>query len=140
MIKFKKLHEQATIPTRGSNEAAGLDLYYCGADFELLTNDFHVFSTGVACAIPESFYGQIAPRSGLAVRHGIDVMAGVIDSDYRGDIGVILINHGHRPWRVTNGMRIAQLLILPCLVAAAEWVNDLPKTERGVGGFGSTGQ
>jgi dUTP pyrophosphatase len=140
MIKFKQLSQQATIPTRGSDYSAGLDLAYCGPDFELFPGDFHTFGTGVACAIPEGFYGQIAPRSGLAIRHGIDTLAGVIDSDYRGELGVVLVNHGHRPWKVHNGMRIAQMIVKPVLLSDAVWVNDLDETDRGTGGFGSTGE
>jgi len=139
MIKFKKLKENATLPTRGSDYSAGLDLAYCGPDFELFPGIDHTFNTGVACAIPESFYGQIAPRSGPAIRYAIDTLAGIIDSDYRGEICVLLINHGHRPWKVHNGMRIAQMIIKPVLLADAEWVDDLDETDRGEGGFGSTG-
>lgn len=140
MIKFKKLNVQATLPTRGSDYSAGLDLAYCGPEFELFPGDSHTFGTGVACAIPDGFYAQIAPRSGLAVRHGIDVLAGVIDSDYRGEVGVVLVNHGHRQWKVHNGMRIAQMIVKPVLLSDAEWANDLDETERGEGGFGSTGE
>lgn len=138
-MHFKRLKPNATLPTYASNEAAGLDLYYSGDEYELFPGDYHAFATGIACAIPKGFYGRIEPRSGLAVRHGIDVLAGTIDSDYRGELVVVLINHGHRQWKVTEGMRIAQMVIKPYERVKPTWVNELCSTSRGGGGFGSTG-
>lgn len=138
MIYFKKLHENAQLPTRGSEHAAGLDLYavermdiWPGAQVKI--------STGLAAAIPADHYGRVAPRSGLAVKHGIAVMAGVIDSDYRGAIHVCLHNHGDRMMEIKPGDRIAQLIIEKCLIVPAAWADELDGTERGAGGFGSTG-
>ena len=95
--------------------------------------------TGVAVAIPQGFYGRVAPRSGLAVRHGIDTLAGVIDSDYRGEILCALVNHGREPFHVEPGARVAQLLIESIATPEPAWAEDLEQTERGAGGFGSSG-
>ena len=137
-IKFKRLHEKATLPTRGSKLSAGLDLYavsactiYKGAQVKI--------PTGLAVAIPEGFYGRCAPRSGLAVNYGVNVHAGVIDADYRGEIHVCLINHGDKQLEIKHGDRIAQLIIETCSLDVAEWASDLDNTSRGTGGFGSTG-
>lgn len=94
----------------------------------------------MAVSIPQGFYGRVAPRSGLAVRHGLDVLAGVIDSDYRGEIICALINHGDEPIEVEAGMRVAQLIIESIATPEAVWSEDLSETERGQGGFGSTGE
>jgi dUTP pyrophosphatase len=95
--------------------------------------------TGLSVAIPEGFYGRIAPRSGLALRAGIDVLAGVVDCDYRGELLCVLINHGDDPFSVMPGDRIAQLIIEPIATPRAEWVDELSRTLRDQGGFGSTG-
>ena len=145
ILPVMKLNEHATIPTYGSNDAAGMDLYanLSGAEGDMYTlapGERKLFKTGIAVAIPRGFYGRIAPRSGLAYKHGIDVMAGVVDSDYRGDVGVILINLGDEDFEVKHGDRIAQFIIedyKPCLPVPALSLDD---TSRGVGGFGSTGK
>lgn len=134
-----RLHAGAKLPTRGSPHSAGLDLYA----IESLT--IHARSrasvrTGLAVAIPQGFYGRVAPRSGLAVRHGLDVLAGVIDSDYRGEIICALINHGDETVEIEAGMRIAQLVIESIATPEPVWSEDLSRTERGPGGFGSTGE
>lgn len=143
-ILVKKLNEGATVPTYGSNAAAGMDLY---ANFHGETGKAHLlapgerklFKTGIALAIAPSTYARIAPRSGLAYKAGIDVMAGVIDEDYRGDIGVILINHGDENFVVAHGDRIAQLIITHYSACHPVEVDTLPDSARGVDGFGSTG-
>jgi dUTP pyrophosphatase len=95
--------------------------------------------TGLSVAIPSGHYGRIAPRSGLAAKHGIQVHAGVVDSDYRGEMRVCLINHGSEMVEFKPGDRIAQLIIERCLITPAAWADNLDSTERGQGGFGSTG-
>ena len=104
--------------------------------------EHRLFPSGLAVAIPEGFEIQVRPRSGLAYKHGVTVLnsPGTIDSDYRGDVGVILINHGKEPFEVTHGMRIAQLVMAPVVQAQTQIVDDLDDTERGDGGFGSSGK
>jgi dUTP pyrophosphatase len=137
-LRFQKLHELATLPTRGSRFAAGLDLY----SVEGLTIEAGgraAVGTGLCVAIPEGFYGRVAPRSGLAIRHGLDVLAGVIDGDYRGEIRCALINHGREPVRIEVGQRVAQLIIEAIATPEPAWADELEETSRGTGGFGSTG-
>lgn len=138
-LAFMRLHAEAKLPTRGSLYSAGLDLY----SIESLTIPAHgraSIHTGLAVAIPQGFYGRVAPRSGLAVRHGLDVLAGVIDSDYRGEIICALINHGDEPLEIEAGTRVAQLIIESIATPEPVWNDDLSETERGQGGFGSTGE
>jgi dUTP pyrophosphatase len=137
-LRFQKLHESAKLPTRGSRFAAGLDLY----SVERLTIEAGqraVAGTGLSVAIPEGFYGRVAPRSGLAIAHGLDVLAGVIDSDYRGEIRCALINHGSEPVLIEVGQRVAQLIIEAIATPEPTWADELEETARGAGGFGSTG-
>jgi dUTP pyrophosphatase len=138
-LEFMKLDEAARLPTRGSRFAAGLDLHAIEA-VTLEARGRAVVRTGLSVAIPRGFYGRIAPRSGLAVRHGLDVLAGVIDSDYRGEIMCALINHGDEPLEIMPGTRVAQLLIEAIALPLPVWGEDLSPTERGAGGFGSTGK
>jgi dUTP pyrophosphatase len=137
-IYFKKLTEDAVIPTRGSEFAAGLDLSSIES-VVIEPKDRAIIATGLAVAIPNSTYLRIAPRSGLAAKHGIDVLAGVVDSDYRGEIKVILVNLGKEPFAVMPGERIAQAILEQCVIADVETVDDLVDTDRGTAGFGSTG-
>jgi dUTP pyrophosphatase len=137
-LYFKKLQEQATLPTRGSEFAAGLDLY-ASQPVTIPARGFSNVSTGVAVAVPLGFYGRIAPRSGLAVKFGIDTLAGVVDSDYRGEITCVLANHGDNDFEVNVGDRIAQFVIEAIILPTPEFTEELPKTARGAGGFGSTG-
>lgn len=140
-MKIKLLTDTATAPTRGSEEAAGFDIY---ADNEEV---LHVVSgtpvcinTGVAVKIPTGYVGFIKPRSGLAFKKGIDHMAGVIDADYTGEIKLLLTSHStYGELRVERGMRVAQLVVVPCYMGDVEIVDELDNTERGAGGFGSTG-
>ena len=130
----------AQIPVRGSVGAAGYDLCaYITAPLTIAPGQRVLISTGLRMAITRGRYGRIAPRSGLALRSGIDVMAGVIDSDYRGTIGVILVNHGDQPFEVNNGDRIAQIIIETCDSVAFVVDTNLESTVRGAGGYGSTG-
>ena len=138
-LEFMRLDTAAKLPTRGSRHSAGLDLY----SIESLTipaKERASVRTGLAVAIPHGCYGRVAPRSGLAVRHGLDVLAGVIDSDYRGEIICALINHGNEPLVIDAGMRVAQLIIESIVTPEPVWSEDLSWTERGGGGFGSTGE
>lgn len=137
-LKFSKLHLDARLPTRGSEQAAGLDLYSV-EDVLICAGARAGVRTGLSVAIPCGYYGRIAPRSGLAVKHGLDVLAGVIDSDYRGEIICALINHGEHTIHLEPGTRIAQLLVEAIITPRAEWTNELDETVRGKSGFGSTG-
>lgn len=139
MIKFKRLTSSAIMPTRGSDQAAGIDLY---ADCEatIRPGGRKLIGTGVAMSVASWLHGQIWPRSGLATKRGIHVGAGIVDSDYRGEIGVLLFNFGEEDFRVEPGDRIAQLVITErCSHDIVERV-DLDDTARGSGGFGSTGR
>ncbi|HYE12988.1 MAG TPA: dUTP diphosphatase [Pyrinomonadaceae bacterium] len=137
-LMFLKLHPAARLPTRGSRGAAGLDLYSI-EEVTLGAGERAAVRTGLSVAIPEGFYGRVAPRSGLAVRSGLDVLAGVVDSDYRGEILCALINHGREPLTLEAGARIAQLVIERIASPEPAWAENLSETERGAGGFGSTG-
>ena len=143
-MKVKKLSDKAVIPSKGSSGAAGYDLYTTES-YELKPGERKAFKTDIAMAIPDGFYGRVAPRSGLAVKHGIDVLAGVIDSDYRGEILVALINLGDKPIQlpiVKDGKEtaIAQIIIEACgtVVGGFVEVDDLNSTQRGSDGFGSS--
>ena len=138
-LYVKRLTETATLPTRGSDFAAGLDLY---ADENLIVSagDRALIPTGIALAIDPNMVALIWPRSGLAVNHGIETGAGVIDADYRGEVKVLLHNHSSRAYLVKRGERIAQVLIQPAMKPTMTEMDELPATGRGAGGFGSTGQ
>jgi len=138
MLKIKKLHIDSIVPTLGSEGAAGFDLYYLGNEERIFPGFMKVMSTGIALDIPKGKVGIIKPRSGKAL-HGIDVLGGVIDSDYRGEVKVILINHGTSPMLFEPGDRIAQLVVVDHY-NEFEVVESLNDTERGSGGFGSTGK
>ena len=133
-------HPNAKVPTRGSAGAAGYDLY-AAVDTKIKPGDHEIIQTGIRVRVPAGTYGRIAPRSGLAWLHAIDVMGGVVDSDYRGCVGVILFNHGLCPFEVKAGDRVAQLICevikVPDVVVVSDL--DLAETIRGEGGFGSTG-
>lgn len=117
--------------------AAGLDV--CAIeDVELGAKQRAMAKTGLAVAIPPGFYGRIAPRSGLASKQGLDVLAGVIDSDYRGEICVLLYNTGDEPIKLAAGSKICQLILEQIITPEAAWATDLDETARGAGGFGST--
>jgi len=138
LLNFKKLDPRATLPARGSRAAAGLDLYSIEA-VSLKPGQRAVARTGLAVAIPEGFYGRLAPRSGLATKQGLDVLAGVIDADYRGEIGCLLYNAGDKKIELAANTKICQLIIEKIITPTAAWADDLDDTERGGGGFGSTG-
>ena len=137
MIKVKLLTTTAKLPTRGSVGSAGLDIY--ADQHAVIGSEPETVSTGMSIMIPEGFYGSILPRSGMAFENGIDTLAGVIDSDYRGEIKVLLISHSLTT-SIAAGDRIAQLVIQPCVSCAAVEVQELTGTARGSNGFGSTGR
>lgn len=142
-IKVKKLHEKAMLPTYGSSEAAGADLYAClDASVTVLPGDTAWISTGIALEVPKGYAGLIYARSSLGVKRGLAPAnkVGVVDSDYRGEIRVVLLNHGKEPQTIEHGERIAQFVITPVLTPPYEETNELSDTNRGVGGFGSTGK
>lgn len=133
---------EAPLPAYQSEHAAGLDL--CAAITEpvrLEPGERRLVPTGLALAIPHGYEGQVRPRSGLALRAGISVVnsPGTIDSDFRGEVGIVLINHGSEPFVVEPLSRIAQLVITPVAHVELELVGELDETERGAGGYGSTG-
>jgi dUTP pyrophosphatase len=137
-LRFRRLHPEARLPTRGSPLAAGLDLY----SVERVTiqpGARAAVRTGLSVAIPSGFYGRVAPRSGMAVRMGLDTLAGVVDADYRGEILCALVNHGDAPVEIEVGARVAQLIVEAIALPEPAWADDLDETERGAAGFGSTG-
>jgi dUTP pyrophosphatase len=137
-LRFKQLDPRAVLPKRGSARAAGLDVC-CIEDLEIGPKQRVAARTGLAVAIPAGFYGRVAPRSGLAVKNGLDVLAGVIDSDYRGEVRCLLYNSGDETINLPAGSKICQLIIEHIITPEAVWATDLDETARGAGGFGSTG-
>lgn len=142
-IKVKKLKPDATVPSMGSKFAAGADLYSAeDADVVIEPNETKFIGTGLAMEIPEGYVGLVYARSGLACKRGLAPAnkVGVVDSDYRGEIKVALHNHGKEAQTVEKGERIAQMVIAPYLSVNYEEADELSETERGEGGFGSTGR
>jgi dUTP pyrophosphatase len=138
VLRFKKLDPRAVLPKRGSALAAGLDV--CSIeDVEIGPKQRVTVRTGLAVAIPPGFYGRVAPRSGLAAKSGLDVLAGVIDSDYRGEVCCVLYNTGDDVIKLAAGSKICQLIVEQIITPEAAWATDLDETARGAGGFGSTG-
>lgn len=140
-MNIKKLNENATVPTYGSASAAGADLYACEA-VTVASGETVLVHTGIAMAIPEGYVGLIFARSGLATKRGLAPAnkVGVIDSDYRGEIMVALHNHGKADQAIEAGERIAQIVFTPYVAADFSVVEELDTTDRGAGGFGSTGK
>lgn len=142
-IRVKKLSPKAILPTYGSAEAAGADLYACLDEAVVIEAGETVFiPTGIALEVPKGCAGLVYARSGLACKRGLAPAnkVGVIDSDYRGEVKVALHNHGRQAQTVNPGERVAQLLITPVLTPAYEEAEELTDTERGACGFGSTGK
>ncbi|XP_056098785.1 deoxyuridine 5'-triphosphate nucleotidohydrolase-like isoform X1 [Rhinichthys klamathensis goyatoka] len=138
VLKFAKLTENATTPSRGSDRAAGFDLY-SAYDYSIGPMDKALVKTDIQIAVPHGYYGRVAPRSGLAVKHFIDVGAGVVDEDYRGNLGVVLFNFSKEPFEVKKGERIAQLICERICYPELQELQTLDETVRGASGFGSTG-
>ena len=142
-VKVKKLHPNAQLPVYGSQEAAGADLYAClDAPVTIAPGETAWIPTGIALEVPKGCAGLVYARSSMGVKRGLAPAnkVGVIDSDYRGEIRVVLLNHSKQPQTVEHGERVAQMLITPVLTPAYEEVTELSDTDRGVGGFGSTGK
>ncbi|XP_069812703.1 deoxyuridine 5'-triphosphate nucleotidohydrolase, mitochondrial isoform X2 [Dendropsophus ebraccatus] len=139
VLRFAKLSEHASTPTRGSARAAGYDLY-SAYDYMIEPQGKAIVKTDIQICVPSGCYGRVAPRSGLAAKNFIDVGAGVIDEDYRGNVGVVLFNFGKEPFTVKKGDRVAQLICERIFYPELEELKALDDTERGAGGFGSTGQ
>ena len=142
-IRVKKLKENAILPTYGSAGAAGADLYACLEEaVTILPGETAWIPTGIALEVPVGCAGLVYARSSLGVKRGLAPAnkVGVIDSDYRGEIRVVLLNHGKEPQTILSGERVAQFIITPVLTPAYEEVSELSDTSRGTGGFGSTGK
>jgi deoxyuridine 5'-triphosphate nucleotidohydrolase len=137
-LNFKRLDPRATLPTRGSATSAVLDIYSI-EDITIEPKQRVLARTGLAVAVPLGFYGRVAPRSGLAVKNGLDVLAGVIDSDYRGEVCCALLNTGDEAVTLPQASRLCQLIIEQIITPSPAWVEELEETSRGAGGFGSTG-
>jgi dUTP pyrophosphatase len=141
-VEVKRLRADAILPRYMTEGAAGLDLAAAlDAPVTLAPGERALVPTGLALAIPPGFEGQVRPRSGLAVKHGITCLnsPGTIDADYRGEVKVLLVNHGREPFVIQSGERIAQLVIAQVSRAVLVDVAELSGTARGAGGFGSTG-
>lgn len=139
VLRFVKLTEKALTPKKGSPKAAGFDLR-SAYDATVPARGKELIKTDLQIKLPPGCYGRIAPRSGLAVHHHIDVGAGVVDEDYRGNLGVVLFNHSDKPFNVSRGDRIAQLICQQICYPELEEVKELDDTDRGESGFGSTGR
>jgi dUTP pyrophosphatase len=145
VLRIKRLDPRATLPAYQTQHAAGLDLSAClptdKPELPVAPGAILLVPTGLAVAIPHGFEGQVRARSGLSTKHGIGLpnAPGTIDSDYRGELRVAVINFGKEPFTITHGMRIAQLVIAPVAHATIQAVEELDETVRGSGGFGSTG-
>ena len=140
-LKIKKLSDKAVIPTYGSEYAAGADLYSCEGELTFEPGETKLVHTGLAMEIPVGYVGLIYARSGIATKRGLAPAnkVGVIDSDYRGEIMVALHNHSNESQTIAAGERIAQIVIAPYLTVNYCEVSELDDTDRGAGGFGSTG-
>ena len=138
MLRVKRLTPHATVPSRGTPLSAGFDLS-SAVDTVVPARGKALVKTNLMIGLPEGCYGRIAPRSGLAWKHAIDVGAGVIDADYRGDVGVVLFNLSDQDFQVKCGDRCAQLILERIVTPDVVEVEDLEATDRGTGGFGSTG-
>ena len=142
-IRVKKLNPNAILPTYGSAEAAGADLYACLSEpLVVLPGEVAWVSTGIALEVPKGCAGLVYARSGLACKRGLAPAnkVGVVDSDYRGEVKVVLLNHSKETQIIEHGERIAQFVIAPVLTPVYEEVTELDETDRGQGGFGSTGK
>jgi dUTP pyrophosphatase len=146
-IRMKRIRgnqdQDLPFPRYMTEKSSGMDLH-AAVDEEVVLEPGRrrLIPTGIAVSIPEGYEAQVRPRSGLAFRDGITLVntPGTIDADYRGEVGVLLINHGEKPFLVRRGDRIAQMVIVPVVRAEMEWVEDLDETPRSGGGFGHTGR
>ena len=138
-LKVRRLSPSATLPTRAHPGDAGLDLF-SAVDLDIAPGETRLVGTGLAIELPGGTEAQVRPRSGLALKHSVTVLnaPGTIDEGYRGELGVILINHGQGVFAVRRGMKVAQLVVTPTLAVDVVAVETLSDTSRGSGGFGST--
>lgn len=145
ILRIKRLSATAILPQRAEKGSIGYDLFAdlggpAALPLVVMGGGAPVLvSTGIAVALPQGTYGRIAPRSGLAAKHGIDVLAGVIDPSYRGGLGVVLVKHGGGQFEIRHGDRIAQFIVEAAKAPQVVEVEELDQTARGAGGFGSTG-
>lgn len=139
MLKFVRLTDKAYAPIKASKHAAGYDLR-SAYEYVIEAHGKELIKTDLQIEVPEGTYGRVAPRSGLAWNHFIDVGAGVIDADYRGNLGVVLFNHSNKNFTISPGDRVAQLICEKIMYPELQEVDSLDNTERGEGGFGSTGK
>lgn len=140
-LKVKKLTDKATLPRYAHPGDAGLDLF--AVEEQVLNpGESGLVKTGISIELPQGTEAQVRPRSGLALKHSVTVLntPGTIDEGYRGEVGVIMINHGKAPFRIEHGMKIAQMLVKPVYTVEIEEASELSGTSRGSGGFGSTGR
>ena len=141
MILFRRTSDEAVLPVRSTEGAAGFDLYYSGDSTHLSPGEHAMFETDIQVTLENNQVGIIKPRSGWAAKYGLDVLAGVIDSDFQGTIKVILINHGQNAVYINHQDRIAQMIVTDFHSHMAETVHEPDEeTTRGEGGFGSTGR
>jgi len=138
-IKIKRLSKKAAQPKYAHQGDAGIDLYIMESKI-LKPGEWHSFSTGIAMEIPKGFVGLIWDKSGLSSKYGLHVLAGVVDSSYRGEIKVVVYNLSQKPYKFQGGDQLAQMIIQPFLAANIKIVKKLSNTGRGQGGFGSTGR
>ncbi len=140
IVAVKLLHPDAKVPKLANHGDVAFDLYSV-EDLTLKPGERYAVATGISLEIAPGYEGQVRPRSGLALKHGVTILnaPGTIDSGYRGEVKSIMINHGKEPFKIAKGMRIAQLAIRAVPKALFEAVDDLEESERGEGGFGSTG-
>jgi dUTP pyrophosphatase len=137
-LRYVKLSENAHAMQKGSEYAAGFDLR-SAYDYTVPPRGRVLVKTDLQIELPRGCYGRVAPRSGLALNHGIDIAAGVIDADYRGNVGIVIVNNGNENFVIKSGDRVAQLICEKILYPNVEEVSELNKTERGADGFGSSG-
>ncbi len=142
-VLIKKLYSKVQLPKYKTDGSSGMDLMaFIESPINIKPQESSLIPTGISIAIPEDTEVQIRPRSGLAAKSSMSVLntPGTIDSDYRGEIKIILFNHGKKEFIINNNDRVAQMILMPIIKAEFEEVEDLPKTLRGSGGFGSTGK
>tara|TARA_Y100000031_G_scaffold153690_1_gene199512 strand:- start:739 stop:1176 length:438 start_codon:yes stop_codon:yes gene_type:complete len=142
-VLIKKLYSKVQLPKYKTDGSSGMDLMaFIESPINIKPQESALIPTGISIAIPEDTEAQIRPRSGLAAKSSMSVLntPGTIDSDYRGEIKIILFNHGKKEFIINNNDRVAQMILMPIIKAEFEEVEDLPKTLRGSGGFGSTGK
>ena len=144
VLKVKRVSETAKLPTRGSEKAAGIDLY---ADIYepfimILPGETKVFGSGIACEFPKGYWGMIVPRSSIGIKRHLNIPQGaaVIDEDYTSEIKLAFYNHGQQPAMIERGERVAQMVLLPYYLYDVVEVDEIRETERGSGGIGSTGK